>query len=112
MPPAPPGFQSDALVTALAIARAESGWRTDAVGDVGLVNATWGPSIGLWQVRSLRAHSGTGRERDGTRLTDPRFNARAAYTISRGGRDWSAWTVHRTGAYRQHLEAARRAAGL
>lgn len=94
---------------ALAIARGESGWRPGAVGDRELADATWGPSIGLWQIRSLWADRGTGRTRDPDRLADPLFNARAAYAISRGGRDWSAWTVYRTGAYRAHLGAARAA---
>lgn len=113
MPPGGAGFvRTDQLVTALAIARGESGWRSDAVGDVGLQTSKWGPSIGLWQIRSLVADRGTGRARDETRLRDPLFNARSAYSISGGGRDWSPWTVYRTGAYRAHLAAARAAAGV
>ena len=65
--------------------------------------------FGLWQIRSLVADAGTGRERDGTRLYDPTFNARAAWTISSGGTNWRPWTVYATGAYRTHLEDARRA---
>ena len=33
---------------------AESSGSSDAVGDVSLVNDKWGPSIGLFQIRSLR----------------------------------------------------------
>lgn len=103
------GFVGGALVTAVAVARAESGWRPGAVGDTALVNATWGPSIGLWQIRSLNADRGTGRPRDALRLTDPAFNARSAHTISDAGRNWGPWTVYRTGAYRQFLADAERA---
>jgi hypothetical protein len=113
MPPGGAGFVNpDALVIALAIARAESGWRSDAVNPADAAPPKWGPSIGLWQVRSLAADRGTGRARDETRLRDPYFNARSAFSISGGGRDWSPWTVWRTGAYRAHLGVARAAAGV
>ena len=103
------GFRGEQLVTAVAIAKGESGWNPRAVGDQQLAGGKWGPSIGLWQIRSLVADAGTGRERDGTRLYDPTFNARAAWTISSGGTNWRPWTVYATGAYRTHLEDARRA---
>jgi murein DD-endopeptidase MepM/ murein hydrolase activator NlpD len=105
------GFSGEALVIALAIAKGESGWRTDAVGDVLLQTAEWGPSIGLWQIRSRKAETGTGGTRDANRLTDPAHNARSAYTLSAGGRSWTPWTVYNTGAYRSHLAAARAAVG-
>ena len=57
------GLSAAAATTATAVALAESGGRTDAVGDVGLEDATWGPSVGLWQIRSLKAQSGTGQPR-------------------------------------------------
>lgn len=93
------GLDHAQAVTATAIARAESGWRTDARGDVALETAKWGPSLGLWQVRSLKAESGTGGTRDPKRLTDPAFNARSMYAISGGGRSWSPWSTYVSGAY-------------
>jgi len=87
------GFSPAAAVIMTAIQLGESGGRTDALGDVGLQTGTWGPSVGISQVRSLRGELGTGGTRDQMRLTDPLFNARAAYTISGGGRKWSDWTV-------------------
>lgn len=81
------------LQAAIAIAMAESGGDPGAVGDVGLQNATWGPSLGLWQVRSLKAETGKGTVRDANRLTDPAFNARAMYSISKGGKDWGPWST-------------------
>jgi lysozyme-like protein len=86
------GFPEATIPRAVAVARCESGFRAGALGDLGLVDLTWGPSIGPWQIRSRHTDFGTGRLRDPTRLTDPAFNARAAYVISNGGTDWSAWS--------------------
>lgn len=101
------GFSGDSLVTALAVSRAESGWRPAAVGDVGLQDEKWGPSVGLFQIRSLVSEDQSGRPRDYTSLFDPEFNARAAYAISQGGTNWRAWTAYTSGAYRQYLDEAR-----
>jgi len=81
------------LAEAIAIAQLESGFNPDAVGDTGLTNDTWGPSVGLWQIRSLKAESGKGTVRDETRLKDPEFNARSMASISKNGNDWSPWTT-------------------
>src|SRR3546814_11985548 len=54
-------FSGAALDTALGVAFAESGGYVDAVGDLALVDAKWGPSIGLVQIRSLRDRSGERR---------------------------------------------------
>jgi hypothetical protein len=105
------GLNPAAAVTATAIAKAESGLRTDAVGDVGLQDSKWGPSIGLWQVRSVKAESGKGTSRDGTRLADPAFNARSMVEISGGGTNWRPWSVFLHGSYRQFVDQAAAAAG-
>lgn len=96
------GFNASEAVTATAIALAESGGRTDAQGDTGITTAVWGPSVGLWQIRSLKSDSGTGRTRDATRLTDPKFNAQSARAIYKAS-GWSPWSVYKSGAYRAHL---------
>lgn len=58
-------------------------------------------SFGLWQINTL-AH----RQYNETSLLDPQYNARAAYDVSKGGTDWSAWwTTLRTGGYKQYLPA-------
>lgn len=113
------GFEGDALVTALAIAKAESGWRDDARGDEGLTDDKWGPSLGLWQIRSLKAQTGTGQTRDAEILTLPLPNARSAFAISGGGTNWQPWSVWwrdaqrrigpGQGPYRRHLDDARAA---
>jgi hypothetical protein len=103
------GLGHEPAVVATAIAWAESGLRPDAVGDVGLTDGTWGPSIGLWQIRSLRADTGTGKERDVERLGDPSFNARSMVAISAGGTNWRPWSVFKNDQYRDYLVAVRAA---
>lgn len=104
------GLSASAAVTATAVAMAESSLNPGATGDVGLENATWGPSVGLWQVRSLKAQTGTGGVRDASALSDPTFNARSMVSISNGGTNWRPWSTYTSGAYRQYLPAAQAAA--
>jgi hypothetical protein len=104
------GFRGQGLTTAVAVALAESGGRPRAVGDVGLEDRTWGPSVGLWQIRSLRADHDTGRQRDARANLDPEVNARHAYQISDGGRKWQPWSTYTNGSYRTYLRRARVAA--
>lgn len=104
------GLDPASAAVAVAIAIGESGLRTDAVGDTSLANDTWGPSVGLWQIRSLRADTGTGRARDANRLTDPAFNARAMAQISGAGTLWTPWTVYRNGSWRKNLAKVTQAA--
>jgi hypothetical protein len=68
-----------------------------------LQDAKWGPSIGLWQIRSLKAESGTGSPRDATRLKDPRFNAQAMRAISGGGDSFTPWTTYKNGDYKKQI---------
>jgi hypothetical protein len=99
------GLDAPAAVLATAIAMGESGLNPDAVGDVGIQTGDWGPSIGLWQVRSLKSQSGTGKSRDATRLKDPIFNAKAMGEISGGGKNWRPWSVYTNGTYKKFLPA-------
>lgn len=94
------GFAYDAglrdprkLILATAVAWAESGGNQNAIGDTSLQNATWGPSYGLWQIRSLKADKGKGTHRDADRLPDPAHNAKAMASISGNGSNWQPWTV-------------------
>lgn len=100
------GFSVYAAVTATAIALAESSGNPAAIGDTNLTTATWGPSVGLMQIRSLKADSGTGKSRDATKLTDPLFNMKAAYAISAGGTSWGAWSTFTNGTYKKYLASA------
>lgn len=99
------GFKGDALVTALAVAFGESGLDSGAAGDTTITGGGWGPSLGLMQIRS---HS-EGGWRDASQLTDPVFNARAAYAISNGGTDFGPWTVWNEGIYKKYLDQAKKA---
>jgi len=99
------GWTADKIDVAQAVAQAESQCFTDAVGDVTLIDAKWGPSIGLFQVRSLRSPQSFGGA-DGWRyafpLRQPFYNAQAALAITNGG-DWSKWATFVSGAYKQYL---------
>ena len=103
------GLTHTQAITATAIAWAESGLNPLAIGDESLVDETWGPSIGLYQVRSLRADAGTDKERDPERLTDPAFNTRSMVAISAGGTNWQPWSVYKNGKYWDYLDAVRAA---
>jgi hypothetical protein len=100
------GFTVYSAVTATAIALAESSGDPSAIGDVKLETRTWGPSVGLMQIRSLNADKGTGKARDASKLTDPLFNMRAAYTLSGGGTSFAPWSTYTSGAYKQYLADA------
>jgi Lysozyme like domain len=89
------GFSGVDLVTAVAIAYAESSGNPGAVGDNG-------DSIGLWQI-NLPNHP----EYQGVDLTDPQTNANAAFAIySAAGNSFSPWTTFKTGAYESNLPQA------
>lgn len=105
------GFRGRDLEVSVAVALAESGGETKIPGDVSQQDGTWGPSIGLWQIRSLHAHRGTGRLRDQEANLRPAVNAKHARAIwrERGG-TFAAWGAYTNGSYRQHLAVARRAA--
>jgi hypothetical protein len=82
------------------------GGYVDAVGDLALIGDKWGPSIGLFQVRSLR-HPEDFPFPDTLRIAEllraSTFNAQAAWEISEHGTDWSKWSVYRSGKYLERL---------
>lgn len=104
------GFTWSAAQTMTAITLAESGGDPTQVGDLKLTTAYWGPSIGLTQVRSVKSQLGTGKSRDASRLTDPLFNMKAAYTISLAGTNFTPWTAYTTSdpkhSYKPHMATA------
>lgn len=93
------GFPNPRLM--LAIAKAESGLRLDALGDTTITDRTWGPSVGVFQIRTLKTqHKGC---RDYEKLSgDLAFQVDCAKQIydSQGLNAWSAYT---NGSYRRFL---------
>jgi len=109
------GFRGERLAQAVAIAIAESNGKTDIESDTDLVDAKWGPSIGLWRIRSLQPaqrdkypHEYPLREPRAN--LDPMTNAKHAYVISQGGRSWAEWATFDGARYREVMDRARAAA--
>lgn len=96
------GFRGQSLTIAVAIAGAESSFNPNAKGDVSLETDKWGPSIGFWQVRSLKNPSSFNYPdtlRVETALYDPQYNANAAYAFSSHGTKFGAWSTYTGGNY-------------
>lgn len=104
------GWSGEDVVTAVAVALAESGGNPRALAD-----DSDDLSYGLWQINML---GGMGPERrrafgltSNEQLYDPATNARAAHAIWRGQGWQRGWGAYSSGAYRKHLPAARAAVG-
>lgn len=81
------GFRGDALVKAVAIARAESGF---VVENKGGPNDDGSFDYGLWQINgSAHPQYDVGRL-----MSDPAYNAAAAWAISSHGTYFHPWTVY------------------
>lgn len=96
---------------AVAIALAETAGHptTDVEGDLALQTAKWGPSVGPWQVRSLKAEKGKGTVRDEDALKNPTHNAASAHSIWAERHSFSPWTTYVSGAYLLFMPRARTA---
>ncbi len=105
------GFTGDAVATMTAIVLAESGGDPASLGDIALENSTWGPSVGLAQIRSLNSQKGTGGQRDEIANRDPATNLKNAYAISANGTRFGAWSTFSNGIYLKHMAAAKTGAG-
>jgi Lysozyme like domain/Bacterial TSP3 repeat len=98
------GFPPDKARVMTAIAQAESSLNAGALGDVNLETAQWGPSVGLFQIRTLKAETGTGSDRDIQRLlNNPAEQVKAAMDISNKGNNFGPWSTFKSGAYLQFL---------
>ena len=122
------GWRGEDLVKAVAISIAEN--RNQEMfkhGDVGIQNKNYGPSIGLWQIRTLKKPWEAGQPsydrmrtfentNDGRDLYDIQRNADAAYALWKG-RGWGHWSVTHdkykgtSNDYRMYLDQAREAVG-
>src|SRR6266576_1851851 len=84
------GFSGTDLLTAIAIAYAESSGNPNAVGDQTLAPDR-GPSIGLWQINiGNNAHP----EYAEVDLTNPAINAQAAFAVyQQAGKSFRPWST-------------------
>ena len=96
------GFSGDDLVTAVAVALAESGGNPQAYNPERAAGAPSGKgSFGLWQIY-LQAHP----EFAGQNLLDPGVNSAAAYAIySAAGNSFTPWSTYKAGSYLAQLDA-------
>ena len=86
------GFSGKGLEDAIKIVGAESNGRSSAEGDKTITNSKWDYSIGLFQIRSLKDWKKyNDPKREPTHLYDPLQNAKEAFKISNGGKNWGAW---------------------
>lgn len=103
------GFTGDALVTAVAIAIAESGGNVSAVSPV---NSNGTRDYGAWQINSVHRSEGF----DTTLALNAEYNAKWAWKLSSHGTNWRPWSTYWShpfssgagqGAYQQYMSAAR-----
>lgn len=93
------GFPTDQLVTAVAVAGAESGWNPTATH----VNLNGSIDRGEWQINSVHADLlALGDWRD------PLTNGRMAAAVWKSS-GWPAWSTYNSGAYQGYVGAARTA---
>lgn len=98
------GFSGQALNIAYAIAMAESSGNAKAHNP----NANTGDnSYGLFQINMLGGMGPERRAKYGLKsndeLFDPYVNARIAYQMSNGGKNWTAWSTYNRGDYKKFL---------
>ncbi|MFH8473704.1 hypothetical protein [Streptomyces sp. NPDC018000] len=96
------GFRGDGLVTAIAVALAESSCNPSATN----VQNNTPPSRdrGLWQINDYW-HP----EVNDACAYDAQCNANAAFTISSGGTNWQPWSTYNAGLHWQHMDEAQAA---
>lgn len=95
------GLSGDKLVTAIAVALAESSGKSDVLGPP----TQYGRAVGVWQIMPLAGRPSTAA------LKDPHVNAEQMAKISSGGTNWKPWEAYTNGSYRIFLPRARTAAG-
>ncbi|GAA2888431.1 peptidoglycan-binding protein [Streptomyces mexicanus] len=99
------GFTGKDINIAAAVAMAESKGDPGIIGDQRLVDHKWGPSIGLFQIRSLK-HPAQSSPPDTLRvegkLKDPLYNAKTAKAI-KDAHNWKQWSTFVNGAYKQYM---------
>ena len=93
------GFIGNDVITATAIAMAESGGNPNATN----TNTNGSTDKGLWQINSVNASAlALGNP------FDPVTNAKMARKVF-GSQGWRAWVAYTNGAYKTHVDAASKA---
>lgn len=96
------GFSGNGLQTAMAVAMAESGGNSRAYNPTGR-----DLSYGLFQINMLGSMGPSRRKQYGLAsneaLFDPVTNAKVAYALSNGGKNWKPWTTYTSGKYQKYL---------
>ncbi len=90
------GFKGEGLRTAWAVAMRESHGRPGALSPP---NSNGTRDHGLFQLNDIHL----GRSIDASKVYDASANAAAAFRMTKGGTDWSAWGIGHTG-WAKHLE--------
>jgi len=98
------GLRGNKLVTAIAIAGAESNWRanfdnSESGPDGGKLNSDGSIDYGVWQINSV--HNPPIPD-----IYRPAVNADHMWRISEHGTRWTPWVVYNTGAYLQFVDIA------
>lgn len=96
------GWSGIDLITAVAIALAESGGNPSAKGDFGNPVAGQYNAFGLWQI-----NTGENPQFLGDDLLDPQVNANDAFALyQQAGNSFSPWSTFKNGAYKAQVNAA------
>ncbi|MCW2498135.1 hypothetical protein [Jatrophihabitans sp.] len=105
------GINPTLAATLTAIGGAESHWNTSAQGDLGIQTAKWGPSYGVWQIRTLKADTGKGTARDINFLRQGLFAQAAAVSqLVKNKSGLNQWSTYKNGSYKKFTAQARTAA--
>jgi hypothetical protein len=96
------GYRGKSLDLAVAIARAESGWKTDAYNSIGNVA---GVDRGLMQINSYFHPQISDKC-----AYDPQCAMNYSYTLSKQGKDFSPWVAYTNDSYRRYLTSTERVA--
>lgn len=98
------GFKGEGLLTAYAVVMAESGSNPLAHNDN---RKTGDDSYGLFQINMIDKLGTARLKQFGLQskedLLDPLVNAKIAFAISKGGKDFGAWSTYNSGAYAKFL---------
>ena len=93
------GFTGNDLVIAIAVAKAESGWRSNARNG----NTNDSLDCGLWQINSV--HRQLLKKHD---CYDPKANAQMARALwKQSNGSWSPWVTYQRGKHLQFISEAR-----